>query len=447
MRGRSSVWLPQVAYFLRMQTMHDRQKFELQTLANGIRLYTHRSPSPICHLEIILPVGAGHAHEANNILPGAPHFLEHAQLIRSNRYSNPYELDRLIGMRGGHSNGTTYPTSTHYKLDAPASHLDFAVEALLERTYSPIFDEADLKPERTVVMNERNARKFYPGRSLVSKFYHTEFMADAEYPLVQLFGSDENLNAMSPQILANMQSRISLNRDVRFLAVGPSDFSEFAEQLSHIQTVDERFELKVNGVHWADPQFRYCYFDTVSQPTLEVAWIHPRLDYATFRAASFLLSLLINSTHGALHTELREQKGWTYGLDGYCQQRPSNTLIGISFPVNTKEQIEYIRECLLERIVTASENQDLVEAEIGRYVHSQVYNFQTAGEIMGGAAYDLDTYGCIHSEEEWSAAVHAVADKAWRRSIVGKLFGPENQGSICLMPERRHKVLMRELPT
>ena len=425
--------------------MHDRQNFELQTLPNGIRLYTHHSPSPICHLETILPVGAGHAHAGNRIIAGAPHFLEHAQLIRSKKFGTAYELDRLIGMRGGHSNGTTYPTSTHYELDAPASHLAFGVEALLERTYCPVFDESDLKPERTVVMNERNARKFYPGRSLVSKFYHTEFMDDAEYPLEQLFGSDEDLNRMSTSVLETMQSRISRNDQVRFLAVGPSNFQELSERLADIETVAERFELRIRPITWADPAFRYCYFDTVSQPTLEVAWIHPRLDYLEFRAVSFLLSLLINSTHGALHTEFREQKGWTYGLDGYCQQRPVNTIFGISFPVNSKEQVEYVHDCLVERIRRAAADQELVEAEIGRYIHSQVYNFQTAGDIMGGASYDLDTYGRIHTEEEWSAAVQAVSDPAWRQQMVRTYFDRTHMGSLCLMPERRHKILAREL--
>lgn len=425
--------------------MHDHQKFELQTLSNGIQLYTHTTPNPICHLEVILPVGAGHAHSGNKFLAGAPHFLEHVQLIRSKKYSTAYELDRLLGMRGGHSNGTTYPTSTHYELDVPATHLDFAVEALLERTYAPLFNEADLTTERTVVMNERNARKFYPGRSVVSKYYHTEFIRDAEYPLEQLFGSDTDLEQMTTDVLSTMQRQISFNDQVRFLAVGPDDFQSLATKLALINTSKQRFTLAIQPVSWANPHFRYCYFDTVSQPTLEVAWIHPRLAFPEFRAISFLISLLINSTHGALHHEFREQKGWTYGLDGYCQQRPANTMFGLSFPVNTKEQIEYIRDCLLERIERASDDQRLVEAEIGRYIHSQVYNFQTTGDIMEGASYDLDTYDRIYTEAEWSTAVQKIADKKWRQKMVRTYFAAEQMGSLCLMPERRHKILAREL--
>ena len=64
---------------------------------------------------------------------------------------------------------------------------------------------------------------------------------------------------------------------------------------------------------------------------------------------------------------------------------------------------------------------------------------------MGGASYDLDTYGEIHTEEEWGSAVQAVANTAWRQEIVAKYFAAESMGSLCLMPERRHKILAREL--
>jgi predicted Zn-dependent peptidase len=428
-----------------MGTMQDRQKFSEQKLPNGITLHTYQSPFPICHLEVILPVGAGHAHTGNSFIPGSPHFLEHAQLIRSDRFPDAYQLDRLIGLRGGHSNGTTYPVSTHYELDMPAAHLDFAVEAMLDRTYSPIFVEDDLKPERGVVMNERNGRKFYPGRSPVSKYYHTEFLNDAEYPLEQLFGSNDDLHDMTADVLLAMQRQISLNEGVKVLAVGPSDFSGLAAGLAKIRTTKAIFNCSITPIHWNDPSYRKCYFETVSQPTLEVAWVHPRMPYAEFRAASLLVSLLVNPTHGSLYREFREEKGWAYGLDGYCQQRPHNTVIGLSFPVNAADQVDYIRDCLQERIRKAAADQALVEAEIGRYVSSQVYNFQTAGDIIGGASYDLDTYGCIHTETEWLTAVENVANPDWRRYIVTTYFQEADMGAICFMPERRRRVLARDL--
>lgn len=425
--------------------MHDRQLFQIRQLENGITLYVYLHPSPIARLEFIFPVGAAHAHASNGLLPGAPHFLEHTQLIRSHAFPAAYELDRELGLKGGHTNGTTYQMSTHYELDAPSAHLDFAVTALLDRVYRPVFAPEDLDPERSAVINERNQRKFYPGNSPVGKYYHSEFMSDQDFTLDQLFGSDEDLAGMSADYLRGLHEQISFHRDTRVILVAPEDSPELAERLEQVETVGKEFAMHVPPTGWQQREYHTAFFESVSQPTLEVAWIRPRLDYREFRAVSFFISLLTNSIHGSLHHEFREEKGWTYGLDGYAQHRHAHSVFGLSFPMNKVEHVEYVRDCLLERIETAIGNQALVEAEIARYIGSQVYSYQTAGSILDGASYDLDTYGRIYTEAEWQEAVRAIADPAWRQEVFRRNFNPNDQGMVCFMPERRHMVPVREV--
>lgn len=425
--------------------MHDRQRFISRRLANGITLHVFTFAFPISCFELLLPAGAGHAHAGNGFLPGSSHFLEHTQLLRTQAHPEAYSLDRLIGLRGGHSNGTTYPTSTHFEIDVPSKHSRFGWETMVERTFQPLFHEQDLIAERTVVMNERDARRFYPGRSEASRTYHTEFLNDAEYPLEQLFGSDENLQALTSGMLEQMQQSISFSEDIHVLAVGPGDFAELAAHLERIQTKPTDFSLQVNTVTWADPTYRALYYDTVAQPTLEVAWNHPRVEYQEFRTLSLLISLLVNPTHGALHQRYREELGWTYGLEGYAQQRPYNTVVGLSFPVNSIAQVDQIRGELAEKIDQAVHDQALVECEVNRYLSSQVYNYQTSSDVIGGASYDLDTYGRIHPEEEWYEAVKQALDPVWRTGIAAKYLNPAEMGSICFMPERRKLVPIRDV--
>jgi predicted Zn-dependent peptidase len=197
---------------------------------------------------------------------------------------------------------------------------------------------------------------------------------------------------------------------------------------------------------WKRSQHHRAFFETISQPTLEVAWIHPRVDYRTCRALSFLISLLINSTHGSLYREFREDKGWTYGLDGFVSQRHDTTVLGLTFPVNNEEQVDFIRGVLFERIINASSDQELVEREIRRYQCSQVYNFQTANEIINSASYGLMTYGMVPTEAQWQEAVEAIADPVWRQSLVAEYLSEKNMGSVCFMPERREKVFARQKP-
>src|ERR1044072_8764373 len=100
--------------------MRDRQEFEKNVLPNGITGYTYQLDSPIVSLEIQLPVGAAHSHAGNGFLPGAIHFLEHLQLIRSRKYPQAHQLNKELGLRGGHFNGSTFRSKTTYSIDAPA---------------------------------------------------------------------------------------------------------------------------------------------------------------------------------------------------------------------------------------------------------------------------------------------------------------------------------------
>ena len=425
--------------------MLDRQQFVETTLNNGIKVYTYEYDFPITSLEIILPIGAGHAH--GNFLPGSPHFLEHTIMIRSRAFPDAYQLDRALGLKGGHSNGLTYPGTTHYEMDVPATETNFAIESLFDRVFHPIFHEEDLTPERTVVINERNQRKFYPGKSRASQYYYTEFLNDTFYPLEQIFGSDENLHAMSAPVLEQMHQQIISSNQIRAIAVGRNSFEELNRLLGSLPTHQTDFNLAISPSQWGKKDYHKTFFDTVSQPTLEVGWIHPRASYQEFRAISFILSVLINSTHGSLYQEFREEKGWTYGLDGYVSQRQYTSIFGLTFPVNTIQQVDYIRECLHDRIQAAISDQQLIDNEIARYLCNQVYNFQTADDIIGGASYDLMTYNQIHTEQESCESVESMTDLSWRQKIVDTYFQAKDMGSVCFMPERREKVFLREAVT
>lgn len=413
--------------------MRDRQEFEKTVLPNGITFYTYQLDAPIASLEIQLPVGAAHSYGGNGFLNGSVHFLEHLQLIRSSLYPNAHELNREIGLRGGHFKGNIYRSKTTYAIDLPASELEFSCKALLDRVYHPVFDTEDIERERTVVANERDRERFYPGRSRPSQYYNTEFMFDMPYKLEQLYGSNDDLNAMSATRFQEMHQIITASQGTVALAVGNSDFSELKEALSAIPTTLGLLSKKMNDAHWTDPTFRYVPFDTIGRPTLEVAWIHPRVSQQERTAISFILSLLTNPVHGTLYQELRQKKGWVYSIDQYLTSH-RQTIFGMSFPVNTLKQVEYLRGILADRIRDAIHNEAAVEQEIHRRLNSQVYNYQTAGSIMNQASHHLIGNKKIFTELEWQQAIEAMREPAWREEIITHFFKPEEMGEIGFTP-------------
>jgi predicted Zn-dependent peptidase len=417
--------------------MRDHQQFDKTVLPNGITVYTYQDAFPISCMEVQLPVGSGHAIAENGFLPGSPHFLEHTQLIRSHSFPGPYQLDRALGLKAGNSNGATHPKATTHWIDTPSGEQNFGIDALIDRVFHPLFAEEDLQVERSVVMNERDQNKFYPGKNKASQYFYKEFINDVYCPLNQIFGTDSDLENMTVDRLSDMHSRITTSDELVALAVGNDDFSYFKEQLAALPTTPTSFEHNITPTTWGRKEYHTAYFDTVAQPRLEVAWIHPRLEYNEYRAVCFMINLLINTTQGPLYHEFREERGWTYGLDATCMLREHSLVAGLSFPVNKLEQVEFIRECLHERIRKAFEDQTLVENEIIRQLGIQVYNYQTAGSIVSSASADILTHGTIKTESDYKEGISAMADPAWRMSILEKYFRPEEMGSVCFMPERR----------
>jgi len=411
----------------------DRQEFEKTVLPNGITLYTYQLDSPIACMEIQLPVGAAHSHESNGFLPGSVHFLEHLQVIRSHAFPKPHQLNRELGLRGGHFNASTFRSKTSYWIDAPVAEIEFASQALLDRVYHPVFTTEDIERERNVIINEREKEKFYPGHSKSSQYYRTEFMYDLPYPLEQLYGSDDSLQELTPDKLRSMHRIITSGQNTVAIAVGNSDFGSLKSTLGSITTQPGLLHRHMHDTRWTDRTFRLVAFDDVTRPTLEVAWIHPRVTQKERTGIEFLLGALTNNIHGSLFEELRHKRGWVYNLRHFIASH-KQTMFGLSIPVTSVKHIEALRDIIHERIVATSNDQAKMELEIRRRLNNQIYRFQTATSIMQQASNSLIGSKLIHNERDWEEAIAAMANQEWRNRLLEQFFKKEQIGEIGFIP-------------
>lgn len=417
--------------------MRDHQQFEETILPNGIRVYTYTDSFPISCMELQLPIGSGHAIEANGFLAGSPHFLEHTQLIRSKEHPEPYALDRLLGLRSGNSNASTHTKATTHWIDTPENEQEFGISSLIDRIFHPIFHEDDLAVERTVIRNERDKNTFYPGKNPASHYFFSEFIDDIPYPVEQIFGTNEDLERLSVSRIQEMHQQVTTSDQIIALAVGNSNFDTLKDQLAALPTVKTDFQTNIKPTTWGHKEFHTKHFDTIPQPHLEIAWLHARPTHKEYLGICFFINLLTDSTQGPLHKEFREEKGWAYNLESNHLLREETLMMGLTFPVNTLDQVEYIRKVLPERISTAGKNQQLVEDEITRQIGSQVYYYQTAGSIISSASRQILAHGKIYTEKEYQEALIAMKDPTWRTHIIETFFSEKELGSLCMMPERR----------
>jgi predicted Zn-dependent peptidase len=414
---------------------YDPQVFEETKLPNGIKVYTHRLKSPVCYLDVILPLGSAHCVPSNNLPGGAMHFLEHAVFLQSSHHQAPHEYDLELALKGCDRGGTTYPFFTRYDIAAPLENLSLAQDALLETTLEPVFTESLLATERDVVRNERDRlKRFYPGRNRVHQYVNTQFRWNNPVSLDQTFGTDAELDSFKPEELQRIHRATHFAQDTMVLAVGNSDFSELIERLNKIETSPAPRAVKYVPSHWVDPTFRYESFDEVNHPTYTCAWLMPCLDYDEYIALQFILKYLTNVTHGVLYDEYRKRRGWTYSIGYFSDANNLETVYGFDITLQDKEQIETVHMDLLQRARAGMIDDGRIAREIERRTAYQAFSYQTAESIVRGARGDLLSGDRIRSIAEWQASLERMRDPDWCLYCFDRLFDQESMGSLALLP-------------
>ncbi len=85
---------------------------------------------------------------------GIAHLFEHL-MFNETEHLKPGELDRMIELRGGHTNAATWVDWTYYQNDLPASELELIIRLEADRMAHLVLHSPQLESEREVVMNER----------------------------------------------------------------------------------------------------------------------------------------------------------------------------------------------------------------------------------------------------------------------------------------------------
>ena len=414
--------------------MSDRQLFESRTLPNGIRIHSHRMDVPFFSIHIIMPVGSVHSHAANRGgMPGIAHFMEHALFNRSEKYPEKDSFNKLLSLKGGYWNAVTHPYTTDVWIDAPCDVLDLALEGLLDHLFRPLVLEEDLAIERNIVRNERNGRRFYPSGSESGQYLDTEWMNSRYFPIEQLFGTDDDLDRMTPELVRAFQHNY-YSDEMQVLVGGGHDLPSIVARFEELAVGPIALVSNVEPASWKDRSYRERAFNDVSTPTHYLGQVVPRFDFEDSFALQFAMRLLANSVHGPLYEWTRKEKGWTYGMS-YGGSSDRDRIEGwLRIPLNDKTPVDEIRGEIHERMRRALRDGELVRREIDRRKHQALFFYQTLDDRMGAAFDSLNLTGSIKTEAEHMAMLDSIADIRLMRKISEEYLAPEVTGELLVLP-------------
>ncbi|HEX3974214.1 MAG TPA: pitrilysin family protein [Stellaceae bacterium] len=125
------------------------------TLPNGLQVVVipnHRAPI----VTQMVWYKAGAADEVFGV-SGAAHFLEHL-MFRGTKTVAPGDFSRIVAQNGGEENAFTTHDYTAFYQDVAADRLDLVMKLEADRMANLVINDAVVKPEREVIIEERRMR-------------------------------------------------------------------------------------------------------------------------------------------------------------------------------------------------------------------------------------------------------------------------------------------------
>ncbi len=291
-----------------------REEIQETRFDNGLVVLTDRMPAVrSATLGFFFRVGS--RHEPNE-LNGISHFIEHTVFKGTGRRSAlqiAIEQDRL----GGNLDAFTTHEETGFAIKVIDDQLPVAFDLIADMLSNPRFDEADLKSEQQVIIEEMKMIEDSPEEYL-GDIFSTAFFP--EHPLgMSIAGTRDTVRSFSCDITARYHHDVFTSRNLVITAAGNVDHDTV------VQLVTERFggsaagSTNGSGTLTADPPQIAVPFLIKQKRGLEQAHLiiaAPLVSATDERryAADLLANIIGGGTSSRLWQKVREERGLAYSV-------------------------------------------------------------------------------------------------------------------------------------
>ncbi len=205
------------------------------TLTNGLTVYFRANDRPGGSAEMRLAINAGSGQEDPD-QSGTAHFLEHMMFNGTSQFpaNDLVATLRSFGMQfGADVNAYTSYDETVYELTVPtteSSNLGTGLDVLREWLSAATLDPEQVDSEKGVVLDEwRQRDQSFDGR--VEKADEAMFLTGSGYEDRQPIGSDQAINAMTPELLRRFYDAWYRPENAAIMVVGDIDVDEVESEI------------------------------------------------------------------------------------------------------------------------------------------------------------------------------------------------------------------------
>ena len=285
--------------------------YKRQKLNNGLRIITKRSNN-VQSVSLGIWINIGSRYEAFE-QKGISHLLEHLLFKGSKKYSCRAIKESIEGV-GGSLNGFTSEEHTCYLVKIPHRYLVSALDILSDMVINPCLAPADIKKERTVVLEELKMYRDLPQN------YVYELLDELLWPQQALgspiIGTVETVNNIDRKALKSFQANHYTPANIVVSAAGLLDYDALVKKVSSIfssfQSARLNTFLKARQAQ-VKPQLKIFHKDT-EQTHMALGFHALKRDHYLRHAQAILHIILGANMSSRLFNEVREKRGLAYEI-------------------------------------------------------------------------------------------------------------------------------------
>jgi len=421
-------------------------KFERFTLANGLEiLHAPHTKLPLVTFQLI------NKKSALSEMPDQIGLtaLTARMLLEGTQTKSVLDFSRALEYLAIDMNSSSSWDASYFSVNCLRKHLSRSIELFGEALFAPAFDEEELGRQKKQLLNSRISKKDDPS-ALASEIFAAGLFPDTRYarPLCGFIPDIKKIDKtnLKKTHLSNYQPQ-----NCALIIVGDLASNEIDSNFKHLldewqqKTTEPDNPPKVT----ANPNGSVILLHKPGAMQAQIRVGHIGLNR---HSPDYYDALLMNEILGGyfmsrLNMNLREDKGYTYGINSRFQLRKTAGPFVISAAVDAEKVLPALDEILLEMHKIQNENVADKELKDSRGYVSGIFPvaFESGPQIAGGLSnielYDLDdnyyrnfrdhlnsvTIASIRSAAEKylhpdSAVIVVVADRKVVESKLRKCF-------------------------
>ena len=401
----------------------------------GLRYAVRRSGRAVAYCA--LTIGCGTADEAG-YPAGTAHFTEHT-IFRGTRHKSASAINSYLDRLGGELNA--YTTKEEIVLHATVLKEDWekAARLLFELATEATFPDSEIETERGVVLDEIISYKDNPADDVYDRFESLLF--DGTPLGTPILGTTSSVKKITPQMLRNFVAEkftagkmvFSVVADVdeailekRVLklisAVGFSSASPVQTKASEKAPAVEPFHKTIDKRH--------------HEVNAVIGSLAPSLYEMPDRLVCAMLANILGgpASNSLLNKELREKRGWVYGIECSYTQYANTGIVAISFGCD-KPNMEACQKAI-GKILNRLMDTPFTDAQLKAYrkqLLGQLAISSEAGEAQClSMGKSMLSWGSIMSPEQTREAIEAITPEQLQK-MARRLFAPDRLSSLVYL--------------